>query len=385
MEIDKKGYTLSDLESILDRYVTLMQSKYGSDFYIKPEGVIDNILTSAGAMEMFLQNRIAYLCKQFDPNTADRKYQDALYERVGLKRIAATATSFTKAITGTPNFTGEAGSITIQNSLTGYEFVNSQPYTIDETGSANLTFKANVDGAIIVNPTDKFEIVEAPAGVSGIAEGEAYGITTGRDEESDAEFRKRFKSIKTTNAKATRNANLINLSKYVDNNKFLKIIDGKTDSSFAPGEIQIIAKHNTTDEIFARAIFETVVDGLEYIGNTTVIVKDDSDEDVEIKFEKAAEPEIYISANLKLKNGFYPNNVFNNVRQSILNYIQNRVFGLQSSIYATEFIVPILETSGVEAVLDISVKKDRDFVESISLKRNEVPAFSEDRIILIAE
>ena len=385
MKIDEKGTELSTLNDILNAYELQLQSKYGSDFYIKPEGVIDNIASSAGFMEMSLQEQIAFLTKQFDPETAEDCWQDALYERIGVYRIEAEATIFTKKILGTPGYTAEVESVTIRQESSGDEFVNSGAFTVEEDGSAAVNFKCVVTGKTKVSEGDSFSIVEAPNEITEISAEPAYDIAAGRDRETDSEYRVRFKSAKAQNAKATRNANEANLLRYVDNIAFLKIIDKKNDNSFEAGTLQIIAKHNTTDEIFAQAVFETVADGIDLLGDTSKIVKDDSGEDVLITFKRASEPEIYITGTLKIRNGYYPNTVIAAAKQNILKYIENRIFGLEAIIYATEFIIPMLQTDGVEAVLEVEIKNGEDgsFTDSIQLERDEAPAFSPERITLI--
>lgn len=384
MEIDKNGYILPDLITIIKLYEAELQKKYGSDYHIKPDEIIENIVIACGLTEINLQDNIEYICEQYNPEGCSGDFQDALYERLGVKRLEAEPTILTKKITGTAGYTAQANTITIRNLQNSCEFINSNSFTIDDSGNADVNFEANTKGAISVNPDDEFQIVDAPNEITGISDEPASDIALGRYRETDDEFRQRFKSSKAMNSKATRNANDANLTKYVDNIAFLKIIDKKSDNTFAPGTLEIIAKHNTTDEIFAQAVFDTVADGVNYIGNTSKIAKDEFGEDVIIKFEKAVEPEIYINGSIKVKDGYYANNVITNAKQNILDYIQKRVFGLQSIIYATEFIVPILETDGVEAVLDISVKKGEDgsFVESISLAKNEAPDFAPERITL---
>ena len=384
MEIDKNGYTLSTLEEIFNEYETNLQSKYGADFYIKPEGVIDNIITSAGLMEMSLQEQIAFLAKQFDPETAEGYWQDALYERIGVKRMSPEATTFVKKVKGVSGYEGAAGSITIRSSLSSYEFVNTGSYLIEEDGSAEVTFACIVSGAIVVNAGESFTIVSAPNEITEISTDDATEIAQGRERETDNDFRIRFRSSKARNAKATRNANIANLLPYVDDIAYLKIYDKKTDNTMESGTIKIIAKHNTTDEIFANAIFETVVDGIDMLGDTTVIVKDKEGQEVEITWKKAEEVPIEITGTIKIRSGYYANTVMTNVKQSIMEYIEKRVYGLESKIYATEFIIPMLEVTGVEAVTSVQVKRETDlsYTDSVSLTKEEVPIFAAEKITL---
>ena len=384
MKIDESGYSLSTAGDILSAYEEQLQQKFGSDFYIKPEGVIDNIVNSSGVMEILLQNQIASLARQFDPESSQKSWQDALYERIGVSRLDEQATVFKKKILGTAGYAGAAGAVTIRSKSTNDEFVNTSDFTIEDDGTAEIEFECVVAGAVSVNASDSFVIVEGPNEVTGISSDDAAQIAIGRERESDSDFRLRFRNSKAQNARATRNANEANLLKYVDNIAFLKIIDKKTDNSFDAGTIKIIAKHNTTDENFAKAVFDSVADGIDLLGDTSVIVKDNSGQDVTINWKNADEINLDIKATVKVRNGYYPNTVFANVKQNILAYIEKRVFGLQSIVYATEFIIPVLEVDGVEAVVEILVKKssDEEFSDNISLSREEVPAFASERITL---
>ena len=384
MNIDDKGVQLSTLSDILDAYELALQSKYGADFYIKPEGVIDNIAESAGFQEMSLQDQIAFLAKQFDPETAEGVWQDKLYERINVYRLQAEPTVFTKGILGTAGYAGAASSITIRNEATGDEFVNTNAYTIEDNGSVNVDFECVITGAITVNPADTFLIVEAPNEVTGISQENAVNIATGRDVESDDEFRIRFRSAKAINAKATRNANEANLSKYVDNIAFLKIIDKKTDNTYEAGTLKIIAKHNTTNQNFAQAIFDTVADGIELLGDDSAVVTDNSKQSVTVKWQNAEEVPVDITGVITVRDGYYPNTVIANAKQNILNYIQQRVFGLQSIIYATEFIIPIYQTEGVDAVISVQIKEhsSASYVDNILLELDQVPEFTLANITL---
>lgn len=384
MKIDKNGYKLSTNEEIKAEYEQQLQEKYGSDFYIKPEGVIDNIVDAAAGIEAELQEQIAFLASQYDPENAQAVWQDALYERIGVSRLDEESTVFIKKINGQTGYNGVAGGITIRSSSTSYDFVNTTDYLIEDDGTADVQFKSVESGAITVNADEKFTIVEAPNEITGISEEAATQIATGRERESDEDFRIRFRGSKSQNARCTNNAVITNLLKYADDISYLGVYDKKSDNTMELGELKIIAKHNTTDEVFAQAIFETIGDGVELLGDTSILVKDDSNRDITIKWKNADEINMEIKADIKVRSGYVANTVIANAKQSILNYIDKRIFGLESIIYATEFIVPILQIDGVEAVTEIFVKKASDsaFSDSVNLTREEFPAFASERITL---
>ena len=382
MKIDEKGIELDNLSSVLDELEEELRGTYGQDFYIAPEGVIDNLATVNAYLKMRLEEQIALLAKQFDPETTQHDWQDALYERIGVTRLLSQKSTFVLKLQGAANLVCNARSMTIRSKSDNNEFENISEFTTDENGVALVDFQCVIDGAIEVKSTDEFLIVTAPDGITSVAQADDLQFSIGRERESDNEFRIRFRNSKALNAKATRNANLANLSKYVDNIAFLKIVDKKSDENFVAGTVKIIAYHNTTDNIFAEAIFNTIADGIELIGDTEITVRDTSDEPVVIRFQNAEEIELSITADVKVRSGYYANTVFNKAKENILKYIEERVFGLESIVYATEFIIPILETEGVEAVQSIKVKRnniDQEFKDNVALTREQVPIFATER------
>ena len=385
MIIDNNGLELDSLSNILNNYEEELKLKYGKDFFIHPEGVIDNIATVSGILNMHLQEQIAKLAKEFDPEATEDVWQDALYERIGVTRLLSQKSTFVLKVQGAANLVCNARSITIRSKSDNNEFENISEFATDENGVALVDFQCVIDGPIEVKSTDEFLIVTAPDGITSVVQADDLQFSIGRERESDNEFRIRFRNSKALNAKATHNACIANLSKYVDDTKFLRIVDKKVDDSFEPGNVKIIAYHNTTDNIFANAIFDTIGCGINLLGDTEITVYDREDQPVKIRFQNAEEVEVSIEAEVKVRSGYYPNTVFNKAKENILKYIEERVFGLESIVYATEFIIPILETEGVEAVQSIKVKRnniDQEFKDNVALTREQVPIFATERIVL---
>lgn len=356
MIIDKKGYSLDTLDDILTAFETFLRGKYGDDFYIEAQSVIANLFTTVAFQEMNLQEQIAFLIKQFDPEQAEGDFQDALYERLLVFREKGKKTVVERTIIGTAELSIDAGSITIRNKITLDEFVNKDTVIIGQDGKVIADFECVLFGPVELPENAEIEILSMPLGVSGIETGENPKIDLGRNRETDEEYRVKYRKEKNKNAKATRNANYSNLGKYVDDLSYLNIVDKKTDNNMNAGEIKIIANHNTTDNIFANAIFDTIADGIDTIGTNTVIVKDNVGEDVIINWINATFTQIAISGDLKIKEGFLFTSVANNVRNAILEYIQNnRVYGLGQTVYANEFIIPAYKVDGVENITNLQV------------------------------
>ena len=355
MNIDSQGYTLDTLDDILSAFETFLRDKYGDDFYIQAKSVISNIFTTVAFQEMSLQEQIAFLIKQFDPEQAEDEFQDALYERLLVYRIKAEKTVVERTIVGTAGLSVAAGEITIRNKATLDEFVNKDTVTIGGDGTVVADFECVLFGAIDLPENAEIEVLSMPIGVTNVITGEEPKIDMGRERETNEEYRVRFRKEKSKNAKATRNANYANLGQYVDDMSYLNKNKKKNDNTINAGEIKIIVNHNTTDTIFANAIFNTIADGIDTIGTTSITLKDDANEDVIINWINASFTQIAIEGDLKVKSGFFYQSVANAVKNSILEYVQKRIYGLGQTVYANEFIIPAYEVEGVENLTNLQV------------------------------
>ena len=384
MIIDKDGYTLDTLDDLLTAFELFLKSKYGEDFYIKAEGVIDNIVSSVSFQIMSLQEQLAYLMKQFDTESAEGQFQDALYERLLCYRIKAEKTVVERTINGTAGLLVKAGTVTIRNKATLDEFINKDDVTIDDNGSVVADFECVLFGAIDLPQNAEIEVISLPIGVNTVTTGDNPKIDIGRDRETDEEYKVRFRNEKTQNAKATRHANLINLGKYVDDESYLNIVDKKNDDSMNCGEVKIIVNHNTTDTIFANAIFNTVADGIDTIGTTTHVVKDDANQDVTINWINASFTEVALKMNIKIKTGYLFTQVANDIKSAIINYVDKRIYGLGATVYANEFIIPIFGVDGVENVsnIQVGVNGSENFAESLEIDSTALAMFNVDWITI---
>lgn len=67
MEISLKGVVPATIETYLKRWTSYLKGKYGNDFYIKKEGVIDNLATGSSAIALDFEAIILFLTKSAKP------------------------------------------------------------------------------------------------------------------------------------------------------------------------------------------------------------------------------------------------------------------------------------------------------------------------------
>ncbi len=378
MIINETGVSMQTLSSILNNNIEQIQNNLGSDYTLRAEGVIDNIIVILAILEYYLEQQVAYLIKQFDPKTADGEYQDALYERVGMYRYKAAPTTFSMQATGEAGTAIAAGAITIENLITKSYFYNNFDINFNENGIANIEFESIVDEPVFVSDTDVFELVQKPDNVYSIDFSSISNIVIGKNGESDAEFRTRFYSKLSKPAKCTRNAILTNLSEYTDGLEFITVHDYNSDNSIPAGAIKIIAKPVVSDAEFCKAILDNVIGGISFVGNTTVNVPLSNGQNWVVTYQKAQEVAIQLNISVRIRRGYYQNAVLAKIPDNILNYFETQKYGLNSAIRATEFVASVCETEGVEAVTQISIKTSEDVLYSdiIELSEDEYPVLS---------
>ena len=351
---------------------------------VKKDGILESIFNITADTEDNAQNLLAYIAEAANPLSAEGIWQDALYGRIGVQRFAPEKASFTITFEGSPNKKVGEQAIIINDVNSNYEFTNTNSFLFDSEGYAQVEMHSVKSEYIRVNEESFFKIVRAPIEVNSLDNSSISNVFAGRNRETDEEYRLRFKSSKALYAKATHRANYANLNKYVDDLSFLDIVDKNTDISMNPFYVKVIAKHNTTDQIFAEAIFDTFGSGIVFQGDTTITLKDLTDNDVVIKFQNAEIVPVSLYLEVVLKSGYEENSTFQNIREAIISYVNARNFGLGSAIYANEFIVPVHEIDGVEAVLETKVKISSEavYTDIINLNRYEVPQFTEANILI---
>lgn len=383
MEITDNEIKIQTSSEILSDIEKRFQQEYGENFSIKSGGVLDNLFQVAANYELEFQDNLVYFAKQLNPVSVENMWQDALNERIGVYRLEEASTKFTIEVNGTPNCKVSKNTILIRGEKSNKDFTNISDFSTDENGLALVEFEAADAGDIKISDDENFRIIRAPSTINKLEAVIKSTVSTGRERESDELYRLRYASSKALTAQATGRANLSNLGKLVNDSAYLSIQDRNTDKTMNPYCVKIIAKHNTTDNVFAQAILDTFGTGIQFLGSTSVVVKDDNGENVQIKFCKAIEIPLEINIIVKITDGEFEETVIKNTKEKILEYIEKRLYGLGSIIYATELIIPVLtENIGVEAIEEISIKRESDnfYTDVIELEEDEVPIFDFNKI-----
>ncbi len=386
MIINANGFTLETLQEYLTTWTNKLKGVFGDDFVIKKEGVVDNVATASSLSCMDLENQIAFLLKQLNPNTAEGEWQDRLYSLIGLKRRQATYTVVSRTCSGTPNTTIEKGALLIENASTKDQFRNNDIINVDENGIGLGSFTAEESGAIDLPNDATINIITPLANLTGVYYTSSNLIFVGEDYESDADFRERWQLTSSVADANTGDGLYRALLDLVETKSDLKIFTnrtGETAEGIPAHSQRIVLNSAYDDETIASVIMDSLVDGnmVGLQGNISVEVTDSEGTKETIKFDRASVQPVYLRVRVGIKDNISLATAQTEIRNNVIRYIQNNKFDMGSKIWANMFTAVIYSVSTVTEITELKISTDgENFTDYIQLEDTSVPGFDSTRI-----
>ena len=360
MEISSKGVVPATIETYLKKWTSYLKGKYGNDFYIKKEGVIDNLATGSSAIALDFEAIILFLAKQLNPYTAEDEFQDKLYKLIGLEREQSTFTVVQRTVQGTPNTTATSGSILFKNKATEDQFKLFDDCQLNESGIGVGSFRAEEFGAIDLPNEAICEIITAPTNVNGVYYATGNNIDIGKEYQADAEFREEWQAEQSMEKAKTEGGLKKALLPYANkkaqnikirmNRNTLKYDDVPLHSA------NIVINSPYDDETIAKVIFEKVLDGLGLVGSIHQVVTDSEGEEEDIYFSRAENITVHYQVAVALDEDVYISQVTGSIQNAIKN---NNLFYMGDSVVANKSIAFIDAVTGVNYVKSIKVSTDK--------------------------
>lgn len=213
----------------------------------------------------------------------------------------------------------------------------SAPYTLST--SANLAVTSTTTRVYVLaqttgpitTPAESITLLVTPiAGVTSVLN--PLALTSGRNRESDEEYRVRLKTDQTISGKATlpaieaalRATAGVSYAEVVQNNTMATDGDGRP-----PKSVECVVE-GATDEEVARVIFDSVAAGIATFGNTGPIVFSDDDGDTQsISFSRptAYDIEVRITYSVYSEESF-PSGGEDTMRTAVLDHINGLGIGV---------------------------------------------------------
>lgn len=357
MEISSQGVKSSTLEEKLKEWTLKLKAKYGNDFFIKKEGVIDNLATGVSAVSLDYESILLYLIKNMNPYTAEDEWQDFLYSLIGLQREQATFTIVQRTVQGAANSTITKGSLVFENTGTQDQYTLLNDLTLNESGVGVGTFQAVERGAIGIEDDTICKIVSAPAAVTGVYFAEGNIAKIGVDYESDAEFRERWLQEQSLVVTSTEGGIKKALLPYCGNQasnvqiRMNRAAQDYTDVPLHSANIVVYSAYD--DETIANVIFNKAIDGLGLAGNISVKVLDSEGNEEDILFSRAEEKPVQFKVVLSLEDGYtFSASLSTSVKDAIKN---NLKLNMGDSVIANKTVKFIDEVEGVDYVKSVQV------------------------------
>ena len=386
MKLTDKGFTLSTLSEYLTDWQNRLKTKYGDDFVIKKEGVIDNFATASSVSDMDLEEQIGFLITQLNPRTATGIWQDKLYSYIGLNRQQATHTVVSRTCEGTANTTITAGTLLIENASTKDQFRLNADLEFDSNGVGVGSFTAEEAGAIDLPSDAVVNIVTPLSNLTSVYYSSGNAILVGTDYETDEEFRLRWQLTSASSGANTDDGLYKALYDLVETKSDVKIFENRTGSTVGgiPAHSQrIVINSPYDDETIAQVIFDNLVDGnmVGLQGETEVEVTDSEGSMETIKFDRATPQNVYLKVTVGIKTNVSLASVTAEIKESVMNFTTTNKFDMGAKIYANMFTNAVYSISNVTEVTEIKISTNgTTWVDYIQLDSDEVAAFDSTRI-----
>lgn len=394
----KTGFDVTEIDDLREQIASEWQEAFKEKdrplLNTDPETPQGQIIDSQVATVNQKDSEVLYLAQQFDPRTAEGRFQNALAEIYFIKRKPAINSYAMCTINGRAGTQIDAGAL-IESAIDGTQWSLDQNVTIpaNETITAKFTCLAN--GAISASSGTLTKIVTTVTGWDTVTNATAI---VGSLEESQSAFEQRRKDSVSLNARSTVNAVYANVAQCdgviavyaVDNKKNIsETIDNYT---LTPHSIFVSVIGGENEDI-AKAIYNNLSAGCDYNGNTSVDITNEYSGAVEtVKFYR---PDVFnIFVKVQIQNSASLQNDYENI---IKQAVYNNFYGLDSTkinnepllrlkmnddLYSSRFTPSILN-AGITNVLTVQLSLDgSEWVNNIHIPITANPTLDLNNIII---
>ena len=394
----KTGFDVTEIDDLREQIASEWQKAFKEKdrplLNTDPETPQGQIIDSQVATVNQKDSEVLYLAQQFDPRTAEGRFQNALAEIYFIKRKPAINSYAMCTINGRAGTQINAGAL-IESEIDGTQWSLDQDVTIPAEETITAQFTCLKEGAISASAGTLTKIVTTVTGWDTVTNATA---TVGSLEESQSAFEQRRKDSVSLNARSTVNAVYANVAQCdgviavyaVDNKKNIaETIDSYT---LTPHSIFVSVIGGENADI-AKAIYDNLSAGCDYNGNTSVDITNEYSGAVEtVKFYRPDVFNIYVKVQIQ-NSASLQNDYENIVKQAVY----NNFYGLDSTkinnepllrlkmnddLYSSRFTPSILNT-GITNVLTVQLSLDgSEWVNNIHIPITANPTLDLNNIII---
>lgn len=370
----KTGFEVSEIPELREQIASEWQNAFKENgkplLNVDPETPQGQIIDSQVASVNQKDSEVLYLAQQFDPRTAEGRFQDALGEIYFITRKQEQNSFAICTLTGRQGTVIAKGSL-IQSEIDGTQWSLDEAVTIPAGDTATGVFICTTAGAVEASAGTLNKIVTTVTGWDAVTNATA---TVGTLEESQSAFEKRRSDSVAKNSRSTVNAVYANVLELdgviacyaVDNKKSIsEIIDNYT---LSPHSIFVCVIGGDNNEI-AKAIYDNLSAGCDYNGNTSVDITNEYSGAVEtVTFYRPANYNIYVEVQIQ-DNGSLPDDYEDLIKDAVYNNFygldtETKINGnailrlkMNDDLYSSRFTPSILNTA-VANVLTVQLSTD---------------------------
>lgn len=394
----KTGFDVTEIDDLREQIASEWQEAFKEKdrplLNTDPETPQGQIIDSQVATVNQKDSEVLYLAQQFDPRTAEGRFQNALAEIYFIKRKPAINSYAMCTINGRAGTQIDTGAL-IESKIDGTQWSLDQNVTIPANETITAKFTCLTDGAISASAGTLTKIVTTVTGWDTVTNATAI---VGSLEESQSAFEQRRKDSVSLNARSTVNAVYANVAQCdgviavyaVDNKKNIsETIDNYT---LTPHSVFVSVIGGENEDI-AKAIYNNLSAGCDYNGNTSVDITNEYSGAVEtVKFYR---PDVFnVFVKVQIQNSAQLQNDYENI---VKQAVYNNFYGLDSTkinnepllrlkmnddLYSSRFTPSILN-AGITNVLTVQLSLDgSEWVNNIHIPITANPTLDLNNIII---
>lgn len=394
----KTGFDVTEITDLREQIATEWQNAFKEKdrplLNTNPETPQGQIIDSQVATVNQKDSEVLYLAQQFDPRTAEGRFQDALAEIYFIKRKSAINSYALCTLNGRAGTQISAGAL-IQSEIDNTQWSLDQDVTIPAEETITAQFTCLTAGAISASAGTLTKIVTTVTGWDAVTNATA---TVGSLEESQSAFEQRRRESVALNARSTVNAVYANVAQCdgviavyaVDNKK--NIAETIDNYSLTPHSIFVSVIGGENADI-AKAIYDNLSAGCDYNGNTSVDITNEYSGAVEtVKFYRPTQFDIYVKVQIQ-NNASLPDNYENIIKQAVYNNfyglddlkINNEPLlrlKMNDDLYSSRFTPSILN-AGIANVLTVQLSLDGStWVNNVHIPITANPTLDQSHITI---
>ena len=353
---------------------------------VDPETPAGQLIASITALVHAKDSEILFLANQFNPETAEGRWQEALGKIYFLERKLAEPTVVECACMGMYNTVIPAGSIV--QSDDGYQLRSLDTAIIPSSGTINVEFETVETGAISIPANSVNTIITTIPGWDTVSNS-AAGVT-GRAVESRTEFETRRYNSVATNAHGSVSA-IQGAISGVDGVLDCKVLENSTDTAMTILGVSV-DPHSICACVFggdgtdiAEAIYRKKDAGCGTTGSTVVSYTDPDFKNAVYTYNILRPIVVDVKMAVTIKNtGSTPASIADDIKAALIADFdgqgENARVGLGQTLYASRFY-PIVIGAGVSDFVSLTVALGTGaFGSYIDINANREPQLIESNI-----